>query len=112
MTDSGSDGVLEAGDLDVVRPIVTLGLLGFAASVLVLGAALLIARAIYLNSVPASALPPGAVAAAFHILVRFIETAVRTLLVAVLLLIVLGLIELTGQPPPPQPGPAPHAPGG
>ena len=54
MTDSGSDGVLEAGDLDVVLPIVTLGLLGFAASVLVLGAALLIARAIYLNSVPAS----------------------------------------------------------
>jgi hypothetical protein len=62
--------------------------LGFAASMLVLGAGLAIARAIYLNSVPASA-SPDAVAAAFDILVRFIRTALRTLLVA-------GLIVAAG----------------
>ena len=37
---------------------------------------------LYLNSVPASVLPRGAPAAAFDIIVRFIETALRTLLVA------------------------------
>jgi hypothetical protein len=47
---------------------------------LVLGAALLIARTIYLNSVPASASADVA-AAAFDILVRFIKTGLRTLLV-------------------------------
>src|SRR6266487_2093025 len=86
-------------DLKIVLPIVTLVLLGlgvliarrprraligaglgFAASMLVLGAALLIARNLYLNSVPASA--PADAAAAFDILVRFIKTALRTLLVA------------------------------
>jgi hypothetical protein len=55
----------------------------------VLGAALLIARGIYLNSVPAGTLPPDAAAAAFDILVRFIKTALRTLLVA-------GLIVAAG----------------
>jgi len=54
--------------------------LGFAASMLVLGAGLAIARVIYLNSVPASA-SADAAAAAFDILVRFIKTALRTLLV-------------------------------
>ena len=54
--------------------------LGFAASMLVLGAGLLIARNLYLGSVPASA-PADAAAAAFDILVRFIKTALRTLLV-------------------------------
>jgi hypothetical protein len=86
-------------DLKIVLPIVTvvlLGLgvfaarghrraligagLGFAASMLVLGAGLAIARAVYLNSVPASA-PADAAAAAFDILVRFIRAALRTLLV-------------------------------
>jgi hypothetical protein len=86
-------------DLKIVLPIVTLVLLGlgvliarrprraligaglgFAASMLVLGAALLIARSLYLNGVPASA-PADAAAAAFDILVRFIKTALRTLLV-------------------------------
>ena len=86
-------------DLKIVLPIVTLVLLalgvfiarrprraligaglGFAASMLVLGAALLIARNLYLGSVPASA-PADAAAAAFDILVRFIKTALRTLLV-------------------------------
>jgi hypothetical protein len=56
--------------------------LGFAASMLVLGAGLLIARSLYLNSVPAGTVPADAAAAAFDILVRFIKTALRTLLVA------------------------------
>jgi hypothetical protein len=69
-------------DLRIVLPIVTLVLLGsdvpaarghrraligtglgFAASMLALGAGLAIARAIYLNSAPASVLPAGAAAA-------------------------------------------------
>jgi hypothetical protein len=94
-------------DLKIVLPIVTvvlLGLgvlaarghrraligagLGFAASMLVLGAGLAIARAFYLNSVPASA-PADAAAAAFDILVRFIRTALRSLLVV-------GLIVAAG----------------
>ena len=94
-------------DLKIVLPILTLVLLGlgvgaarghrraligaglgFAASMLVLGAGLAIARAIYLNSVPASA-SADAAAAAFDILVRFIKTALRTLLVV-------GLIVAAG----------------
>ena len=93
-------------DLKIVLPILTLALLGlgvaaarghrraligaalgFAASMLVLGAALAIARAIYLNSVPATA-STDAAAAAFDILVRFIKTALRTLLVAGLIVAV------------------------
>ena len=93
-------------DLKIVLPILTLVLLGlgvlaarghrraligaalgFAASMLVLGAGLAIARAIYLNSLPASA-PVDAAAAAFDILVRFIKTALRTLLVAGLIVAV------------------------
>jgi hypothetical protein len=88
-------------DLKIVLPILTLVLLGlgvliarrlrraligaglgFAASMLVLAAGLLIARALYLNSVPAGTLPPDAAAAAFDIVVRFIKTVLRTLLVA------------------------------
>ncbi len=87
-------------DLKIVLPIATLILLGlgvyvarghrraligaglgFAASMLVLGAGLLIARSIYLGSVPANVLPADAAAAAFDTLVRFIKTALRTLLV-------------------------------
>ncbi len=87
-------------DLKWVLPIVTLVLLGlgiyiakghrratigaglgFAASMLVLGAGLLIARGIYLNSVPNSTLPSDAAAAAFDTLVRFIRIALRTFLV-------------------------------
>jgi len=94
-------------DLKIVLPIVTVALLGlgvlaarghrraligaglgFAASMLMLGAGLAIARAFYLNSVPASA-SADAAAAAFDILVRFIRTALRTLLVA-------GLIVAAG----------------
>jgi hypothetical protein len=93
-------------DLKIVLPIITLVLLGlgvlaarghrraligaglgFAASMLVLGAGLAIARAIYLNSVPAS-VSADAAAAAFDILVRFIKTALRTLLVVGLIVAV------------------------
>lgn len=55
--------------------------LGFAASMLVLAAALLIVRGAYLNAVPSGTLPSDATAAAFDILVRFIRLALRTLLV-------------------------------
>jgi hypothetical protein len=55
--------------------------LGFAASMLVLGAGLAIFRGIYLNSVPSSVLPSDAAAAMFDTLVRFIKQALRTLLV-------------------------------
>ena len=93
-------------DLKIVLPILTLMLLGlgvlaarghrraligaglgFAASMLVLGAGLAIARALYLNSVPAS-VPADAAAAAFDILVRFIKTALRILLVVGLIVAV------------------------
>jgi hypothetical protein len=95
-------------DLKIVLPVVTLVLLGagvvaargrrraltgaglgFAASMLALGAGLAIARAIYLGSVPASVLPADAATAAFDILVRFVRTALRTLLVV-------GLIVAAG----------------
>ena len=56
--------------------------LGLSGSMLVLAAALAIARAIYLNSVPESVLPSDAAAAAFDTLVRFIKQGLRVLLVA------------------------------
>ena len=93
-------------DLKIVLPILTLVLLGlgvltarghrraligaglgFAASMLVLDVGLAIARAVYLNSVPASA-STDAAAAALDILVRFIRTALRTLLVVGLIVAV------------------------
>ena len=49
---------------------------------LVLGAALLIFRTVYLNSVPSSKLPANAAAVLFDTLVRFIRAGLRTLLVA------------------------------
>jgi hypothetical protein len=55
--------------------------LGFAASMLVLAIGLAIARTIYLNSVPPSTLPADAAAVLFDTFVRFIKTALRTLLV-------------------------------
>ena len=63
--------------------------LGFAASMLVLGAALLIVRGVYLNSVPNDVLPSNAAAAMFDTLVRFIKEALRALLV-------LGLVVALG----------------
>jgi hypothetical protein len=63
--------------------------LGFAASMLVLGALLLVFRGVYLNSVPNSVFPADAAAAAFDTLVRFIKVALRALLV-------LGLVVAIG----------------
>ncbi len=63
--------------------------LGFAASMLVLGAALLIVRGVYLNSVPNDVLPSNAAAVMFDTLVRFIKEALRVLLV-------IGLIVAIG----------------
>ena len=54
--------------------------LGLAASMLVLASALLIARAIYLNSVPSNVLPSDAAAALYDTLVRFIKQGLRVLL--------------------------------
>ncbi len=68
--------------------------LGFAASMLVLGAGLAIFRSIYLNSVPSSVLPSDAAAAMFDTFVRFIKYALRTLLVVGL--VVAGAAFLTG----------------
>lgn len=87
-------------DLKIVLPIVALLLialgvyvarghrraligagLGFAASMLLLGAALLVIRGIYLNSVPSSVLPSDAAASIFDTVIRFIRSALRTLLV-------------------------------
>jgi hypothetical protein len=62
------------------RALIAAGL-GFAASMLVLGIALQIARGIYLNSVPNSVLPSDAAAAAYDTLVRFIKDGLRALLV-------------------------------
>jgi hypothetical protein len=85
--------------LKIVLPILALGLiaagvfvargrrraligagLGLAASMLVLAIGLLIARSIYLNSVPASVLPSDAAAAAYDALVHFIKEGLRVVL--------------------------------
>lgn len=55
--------------------------LGFAASMVVLGAGLQIGRSIYLNSVPQSVLPSDAAAAAYDTLIRFIRDGLRAMLV-------------------------------
>jgi hypothetical protein len=68
--------------------------LGFATSMLVLGAGLAIFRGIYLNSVPNSVLPSDAAAAMFDTFVRFIKDALRTLLV--LGLVVAAAAFITG----------------
>ena len=68
--------------------------LGFAASMLVLGAGLAIFRSIYLNSVPSSVLSSDAAAALFDTFVRFIKDALRTLLVVGL--VIAGAAFLTG----------------
>jgi hypothetical protein len=70
------------------RALVGAGL-GFAASMVLLGAVLLVVRGIYLNSVPNSVLPSDAAADIFDTYVRFIRAALRTLLV-------LGLVVAIG----------------
>jgi hypothetical protein len=63
--------------------------LGLAASVLILAIGLLIARSIYLNSVPPTVLPGDAAAAAFDALVYFIRITLRVVL-AVALVVAIG----------------------
>jgi hypothetical protein len=63
--------------------------LGLAASMLVLAIGLLIARTIYLNSVPPSVLPGDAAGAAFDAMVYFIKVGLRVVL-AVALVIAIG----------------------
>ena len=100
-------------DLKIVLPLLTLLLLGLgvyvarrhrraligaglglAASMLVLGAGLLIFRGIYLNHVPESTLPSDATAAMFDTFVRFIKAGLRTILV--LEVVVAACVFLTG----------------
>jgi hypothetical protein len=68
------------------RRAVIAGGLGVAASMLILGAGITIARALYLDAVPADALPPDAAAAVFDTLVRFLRQGLRATAVAFLLL--------------------------
>jgi hypothetical protein len=63
--------------------------LGLAASMLVLGIALTIARGAYLNSVPSSTLPGDAAGVLYDTLIRFVRQALRVLLVV-------GLIVAAG----------------
>jgi hypothetical protein len=63
--------------------------LGLAGSMLVLAIGLIIARSIYLNSVPPSVLPGDAAAAAFDALVYFIRVGLRVVL-AVGLIVAIG----------------------
>ena len=63
--------------------------LGLAASMLVLAIGLLIARTIYLNSVPPTVLPADAAGAAFDAMVYFIKVGLRVVL-AVALVIAIG----------------------
>ena len=63
--------------------------LGLAASMLVLAIGLLIARSIYLSSVPSSVLPSDAAAVVYDAFVHFIKTSLRVVL-AVGLVVALG----------------------
>ncbi len=63
--------------------------LGFAGSMVLLGALLAIFRGVYINSVPNSILPSDAAAAAFDTMVRFIKEGLRVLLV-------IGLVVAAG----------------
>jgi hypothetical protein len=76
-----------------LRALVGAGL-GLAASMLVLAIGLLIARSIYLSSVPASVLPADAAASAFDAMVHFIKITLR-LVLAVGLVVAIGAY-LTG----------------
>jgi hypothetical protein len=62
------------------RALVGAGL-GLAASMLILGIGLTIARAIYLNSVPSSTLPSDAAGASYDALVQFLRQGLRVVLV-------------------------------
>ena len=70
------------------RALIVVGL-GVAASMVVLAIGLLIARTIYLNSVPSTVLPADAASAAFDALVHFLKEGLRVVL-AVGLVIAIG----------------------
>jgi hypothetical protein len=70
------------------RALIGVGL-GVAAAMVVLAIGLLIARSIYLNSVPASVLPTDAASAAYDALVHFLKEGLRVVL-AVGLVIAIG----------------------
>jgi len=71
------------------RALVGAGL-GVALSMLVLGAVLAIARAIYLHKVPSSVLPADAAAVVFDTIVRFIRQALQAVLVLGLVVAIAG----------------------
>lgn len=71
--------------------------LGVAAGMLALGTALAIARSLYLDAVPADVLPVDAATAVFDALIRFLQQALRAILVAAL--IVAAAAFLTGESP-------------
>ena len=54
---------------------------GIVLAMLLLGAALALARPLYLDAVPSGALPSDAAAAVFDQIVAFLRTALRTVLV-------------------------------
>jgi hypothetical protein len=66
--------------------------LGLAASMLVLGVAVVVARTIYLGKVPGSVLPADAAAVVFDTIVRFISQGLRVLLVLGLVVAFAGFI--------------------
>ena len=76
-------------DADSPRAALIGAALGLSASMLVLAVALLIARSIYLRSVPQSVLPADAAAALYDTLVQFIRDGLRVLLLV-------GLVVATG----------------
>ena len=86
--------------LAIILPILALGLLavavavarrhrrmlvgagiGLAASMLVLGVGLVVARSLYLNSLPPDGMPPNAAAALFDTIVRYLQEQLRTVAV-------------------------------
>ncbi len=71
------------------RALVGAGL-GLAASMLVLGAGLAIARTIYISKIPPSTLPADAAAVVFDDLVRFIRNGLRVILVLGLVVAIAG----------------------
>ncbi|MGW0704529.1 hypothetical protein ACWD4G_00860 [Streptomyces sp. NPDC002643] len=63
------------------RPMLMITALGLGLMMVLLLVALAVARRIYLDSVPSSALPPDAAAAIYDTFVRFLRDSTRTLLV-------------------------------
>jgi hypothetical protein len=73
------------------RALIGVGL-GVAAAMVVLAIGLLIARTIYLNSVPASVLPTDAAAAAYDALIHFLRVGLRVILAVGLVIAIAAFI--------------------